>query len=183
MSYLRRRPDGAAAASELAAEDVWRQPVAVLLTRLATTEAGLDADEAAQRLASCGPNDAAAEKRRPLLLQFLARFGNPLVIILLLASGLSAATGDVPSFVVIAAIVLLSISFDFVQEVRAQNAVAALRAVGRGSGDGAARRRHRVGADRPAGARRHCRTDRAAIWCRPISDCSRAAICTSTRRC
>ena len=127
VSYLRPPADVAAAASDLAAEDVWRQPVAVLLSRLATTEAGLDAAEAAQRLASCGPNDAAAEKRRSLPLQFLGRFSNPLVIILLLASGVSAATGDMASFVIIAAIVLLSITFDFVQEVRAQDAVAALR--------------------------------------------------------
>ncbi len=58
---------------------------------------------------------------------FLSRFRNPLIIILLLASALSAASGDVPSFVIIAAIVLLSITFDFIQEVRAQDAVEALR--------------------------------------------------------
>ena len=111
----------------LPAGDVWRTPVAALLARLATTPAGLDSATAAARLAIHGPNDAAAEKRRPLVLQFLARFRNPLIIILLLASALSAATGDVPSFVIIAAIVLLSIALDFVQEVRAQDAVAALR--------------------------------------------------------
>jgi Mg2+-importing ATPase len=61
------------------------------------------------------------------VLQFLRRFRNPLIVILLIASALSAATGDVASFVIITAIVLLSIIFDFVQEVRAQNAVEALR--------------------------------------------------------
>ena len=109
------------------ATDVRRKPVAGLLAELATTEAGLDAASAAQRLGMYGPNDAAADKRRPPVLQFLARFANPLIIILLLASALSAATGDVASFVIIAAIVLLSISLDFVQEMRAQDAVAALR--------------------------------------------------------
>ena len=44
------------------------------------------------------------------------------------AEGLAvAATGDVASFVIISSIVMLSIAFDFVQEVRAQNAVEALR--------------------------------------------------------
>ena len=52
---------------------------------------------------------------------------SPLVIILLVASGLSAATGDVASFVVVVTIVTTSISLDFVQEVRAQNADEALR--------------------------------------------------------
>jgi len=109
------------------AEDVWREPVARLLARLDTTAAGLDAASAQQRLAQYGLNEATMEKRRSLALQFLARFRNPLIVILLIASGMSAATGDVASFVIIAVIVLLSISLDFVQEVRAQSAVAALR--------------------------------------------------------
>jgi len=79
------------------------------------------------RLTRYGHNTAAAVKRSPLWLQFLARFRNPLVIILLVASGLSAATGDVASFVVVVTIVTISITLDFVQEVRAQNAVEALR--------------------------------------------------------
>lgn len=94
---------------------------------LGASAAGLDTAGARARMAEYGPNDAAAEKRHPLVLQFLARFRNPLIIILLAASALSAVTGDVPSFVIIAAIVLLSITFDFVQEVRAQSAVEALR--------------------------------------------------------
>ena len=107
--------------------DIWGEPADRLLSRLQTTQSGLDAAVARSRLAEYGPNDAAAEKRPPLALQFLMRFRNPLVIILLIASALSAATGDVASFVVITAIVVLSISFDFVQESRAQNAVEALR--------------------------------------------------------
>ncbi len=108
-------------------EAIWSVPVAGLLDRLAVTAAGLDTAAARSRLRQFGPNDAAAEKRSPLLLQFLSRFRNPLIIILLMASALSAATGDLASFVIITTIVLLSISFDFVQESRAQNAVAALR--------------------------------------------------------
>ena len=98
-----------------------------LLIRLATTSAGLDTAEAKSRLTTFGPNDAATVKRSPLWLQFLTRFRNPLVIILLVASGLSAATGDVASFLIVVTIVTISITLDFVQEVRAQNAVEALR--------------------------------------------------------
>jgi Mg2+-importing ATPase len=74
-----------------------------------------------------GPNESAAAKPSPLWLQFLARFRNPLVLILLIASALSAATGDVPSFAIVLTIVSISITLDFVQEVRARNAVQALR--------------------------------------------------------
>lgn len=77
---------------DLGPDDLWTAPVAGLLTTLETAAAGLDAACAATRLARYGPNDAAAEKRRPLLLQFLARFRNPLILILLAASALSAAT-------------------------------------------------------------------------------------------
>ena len=109
------------------ADDIWKEPATTLLVRLAATEGGLAAVEAEARLATCGPNDAATVKPAPLWLQFFARFRNPLVIILLVASGLSAATGDVASFAIVVSIVLISMSLDFVQEVRAQNAVAALR--------------------------------------------------------
>ena len=112
---------------DLGPEEIWTEPLDRLLARLATTRAGLNSAEVQSRLATCGPNDAATVKRSPLWRQFLARFRNPLVIILLVASGLSAATGDVTSFVIVASIVTMSMTLDFVQEVRAQNAVEALR--------------------------------------------------------
>ena len=111
----------------LGPEEIWKEPLDRLLRRLATTPAGLDTAEVQSRLTTYGPNDAATVKRLPLWLQFLTRFRNPLVIILLVASGLSAATGDAASFLIVVAIVTLSMTLDFVQEVRAQNAVEALR--------------------------------------------------------
>jgi Mg2+-importing ATPase len=112
---------------ELRSDDIWKVPLANLLTRLATTPIGLEGAEAKSRSAIYGPNDAAAIKRTPLWLQFIVRFRNPLVIILLVASALSAATGDIASFIIVFAIVTASMTLDFVQEVRAQNAVEALR--------------------------------------------------------
>ncbi len=119
--------DGAPANGELAPEEIWKEPADRLLARLTTTPAGLNTAEALSRLSTYGLNDAATVKRSPLWLQFLARFRSPLVIILLVASGLSAATGDAASFFIVVTIVTLSITLDFVQEVRAQNAVEALR--------------------------------------------------------
>ena len=113
--------------SELSPEDVWKVPAAQLLARLKTTPAGLGITEVQSRLVIYGPNEAATVKRSPLWLQFLARFRSPLVIILLMASGLSAATGDTASFFIVVTIVTISMTLDFVQEVRAQNAVEALR--------------------------------------------------------
>ena len=116
-----------AATCEIGPEEFWKEPVDQLLARLATTPAGLAAADAQSRSKKFGLNDAATVKRSPLWLQFISRFRNPLVIILLVASGLSAATGDVASFFIVVTIVMLSMTLDFVQEVRAQNAVEALR--------------------------------------------------------
>ncbi|HEX6012198.1 MAG TPA: magnesium-translocating P-type ATPase [Geminicoccaceae bacterium] len=109
------------------AEDLGSAPLGHWLSELDASPAGLSGEEAARRLKRHGPNDAMARRRRSLLLQFLGRFGNPLVLVLLFASALSAVTGNVTSFLIIAVIVLLSVVLDFVQEVRAQNAVEALR--------------------------------------------------------
>ena len=107
--------------------EFWKQPTGSLLSELATSDAGLASQEAAARLIHYGSNDATASKQAPAWLRFAKRFSNPLVVILLLASALSAATGDMASFVIIAAIVLLSVVLDFVQESRAQSAIDALR--------------------------------------------------------
>ncbi len=120
-------PASGIAASEIAPDELWKEPLKNILVRLAVTPSGISSAESKLRLTTYGPNDAATVKRIPLWLQFLARFRNPLVIILLVASGLSAATGDLASFFIVLSIVTLSITLDFVQEVRAQNAVEALR--------------------------------------------------------
>ncbi len=106
----------------------WTQPTSAVLKTLAAAESGLTSNEAAARRARYGANDAAAARPTPAWIRFVQRFANPLVLILLIASGLSAFAGDVASFIIISGIVLLSVVLDFVQESRAQGAVDALRA-------------------------------------------------------
>jgi len=105
----------------------WQLPAASLLERLNSSPDGLSNAEAAVRLAHFGPNLIHAERKQAILLQFLAKFRNPLVIILLIASGLSAFTGDATSFFIISTIVLISVTLDFVQEYRAGQAAERLR--------------------------------------------------------
>lgn len=108
-------------------DDLWRLALDELLVRLGVTAEGLTDAEAEARAARYGPNDSASEKPAPLVLQFVRRFRNPLVVVLLVASGLSAAAGDLASFIIVASIVLASMSLDMFQEVRAQTAVEVLR--------------------------------------------------------
>jgi P-type Mg2+ transporter len=105
----------------------WKFPLSDLLEQLAASPDGLTSVEAALRLARYGPNIIHGERKKALILQFLAKFKNPLVIILLVASALSAFTGDTTSFFIIGTIVLISVTLDFVQEYRAGQAADRLR--------------------------------------------------------
>jgi P-type Mg2+ transporter len=102
-------------------------PLAALLASLNSSQTGLSAAEATARLRTYGPNVIATHGPTGLLIAFLRRFRNPLVLILIAAAGVSALTGDVPSFVIITIIVLMSVVLDVVQEHRAENAAEALR--------------------------------------------------------
>ena len=80
---------------------------------------GLSSAQAALNLGQYGPNRLQPARQSAVLLQFLAHFRNPLVLVLLAASALSALTGDTTGSVIIALIVLMSVALDFVQEYRA----------------------------------------------------------------
>lgn len=75
-----------------------------------------------------GPNELQDDLGRGrALLAFLARFKNPLVIILILAATLSLFFGDKASFFIIIAIVMLSVGLDFLNTYRSQQAAEALK--------------------------------------------------------
>ena len=94
---------------------------------------GLSTLEASRRLARDGPNELRARPARPLWRRVLAQFQDPLVYLLLAAVVIAIAAWIVEGrhgwpidAVVIAAILLLNGVLGFVQEARAENAVAAL---------------------------------------------------------
>jgi P-type Ca2+ transporter type 2C len=108
-----------------------------LIAALATDERrGLSGEEAGARLARYGPNELAAEKPVSAWRRFLSQFRDVLVILLLIATGISAALWVVErdaalpyEAIAILAVVLLNAAMGFVQESRAEAAVAALRAM------------------------------------------------------
>jgi P-type Mg2+ transporter len=104
-----------------------RQLVSVVLQELGSTQAGLSSDQAARRLATVGRNVLASHKVTAV--GVLGRqLRNPLLVLLLAAAGVSAATGDPTDGAIIAAIVVLSVGLGFVNEYRSELAVAALHA-------------------------------------------------------
>lgn len=107
--------------------DYWRHPAADLLAALDARTEGLSSDEAARRIVEYGPNRIDEAHRRRILTDLIRRLSNPLVAILLVASAIAGATGDIASFVIIVTVVLLSTLLDMVQERRAQATAEALR--------------------------------------------------------
>jgi Mg2+-importing ATPase len=88
---------------------------------------GLTEAEARERLRECGPNDPAPRRRAALVLELLVLFVNPLVVILLIASVLSAVLGQRTDAVIIFVIAMSSVAINFFQTYRSSHAIERLR--------------------------------------------------------
>ncbi|MFZ4517838.1 MAG: cation-translocating P-type ATPase [Microthrixaceae bacterium] len=88
---------------------------------------GLSADEVRRRTEEYGLNELAEAPRRAAWLRFLDQFNNLLVYILIGAAVLSAAVGDLKDPIVIAIVLLINAVLGFVQENKADDALAALK--------------------------------------------------------
>ena len=98
-----------------------------VLVALRTTERGLNASEAAERLAKYGPNALPQAKPRHPLVRFAAQFASPLIYFLL-AAGLGAAfLGHGVDAGAIVAVVLVNAIVGFVQEGKAEKALEAMQ--------------------------------------------------------
>ena len=104
-----------------------RQNNSVEVPRSVQAKGGLTSERARQLLATHGFNEPVARHQSSQILQFLHFFANPLVIILLIAAGISAAVGDSMNAGIIVVMVLLSVMLNFVQASRSQRAAEQLR--------------------------------------------------------
>ena len=102
--------------------------------RLETDAAGLDADEARDRLDAYGPNEIIAGDEVSPLRILLAQFQDFLIYLLLLAAALSLGIGLLPGYdphyadaALIFLILLANGVFGFVQDYQAEKSIAALR--------------------------------------------------------
>ncbi len=99
-------------------------------------ERGLDEDEARRRLGRDGRNELQAEPPIRAWRRFLAQFQDVLVVLLLVATAISAVLWAIErdaalpyEAIAILAVVLLNAAMGYLQEARAEAAVAALRAM------------------------------------------------------
>ena len=98
-----------------------------LFSNLSSSPDGLTAVQAEKNLAVYGLNDISHIHKRPVILQFLGHFKNLLVIILLFAAVVSVAVGEITDAAIIFIIVFASVTLDFFQEYKADNAAELLK--------------------------------------------------------
>ena len=130
-----RNPMSASGVQNDQATPPYRQPVTEVAAALGTDlRRGLSAAEARARLTRHGRNELAAEDPTPAWKKFVAQFKDVLVILLLIATVVSAVLWLVErdsalpyEAIAIFAVVLLNAVMGYVQESRAESAVAALR--------------------------------------------------------
>lgn len=102
------------------------EPPQAVLDALASTRAGLSEAEARRRLAEVGPNRLPEPPRPNVVLRFLGHFDDVLIYILLAAAVLKAILGDWVDFTVILVVAVANAVVGFVQERRADKALAGI---------------------------------------------------------
>src|SRR5262252_6082650 len=105
------------------------KPIADVFQILGSNPNGLTEAEAAERLVKFGPNEVASEEKHGWWHRLYVASRNPLVILLTVLAILSFATGDFRAGGVMLLMVVLGLSLRFVQETRADNAAAKLKAM------------------------------------------------------
>ena len=107
---------------------VWHTlSVDAVMSHLQSSAHGLAEAEVERRFARYGPNELQAAGRVSPWAILFQQFKNVLIIILLIATGISAFLGQGVETIAIAVIVLFAVVLGFIQEYRAERAIEALR--------------------------------------------------------
>ncbi len=88
---------------------------------------GLTVADAAERLVRFGPNELVERGRKPHWRLFVEQFTNTMIVVLMIAAIVTALIGDLKDTFVILAIVVLNGAIGFIQDYRAEQAMAALK--------------------------------------------------------
>jgi len=127
--FTKNRPPAPAGSLESTAllGELARVSAEEALHRMESTSAGLTSAIAAARLSSVGPNEVAHEASQTILGEIVSRSINPLNLLLFSLATASYFVGDRRAAIVIAIMVILSVTLGFIQEHRSTKAAEALR--------------------------------------------------------
>ncbi|HXT00727.1 MAG TPA: magnesium-translocating P-type ATPase [Elusimicrobiota bacterium] len=135
MDRLLKRSDGKplttpeAAQGEAELLEVGALTPEAALAKLAAGDKGLSGGSVEERRAKFGPNAVDSAHKLGVLAEIYSRAKNPLVVQLLVIAFVSLAMGDMPSFVVVGLMVVLSVILAYVQEAQSNKAVERLLAM------------------------------------------------------
>ena len=99
------------------------------LEAIGSTSGGLTTGKAEEKLKEFGPNALAEGKTKSPFVVFLEQFKDLLVVILLIAAGISFISGERGSTIVILIVLLLNAVLGTVQHFKAEKSLAALKAL------------------------------------------------------
>lgn len=105
------------------------QEINSVFEELRVSEAGLSSEEAENRLKEYGENELKEKEKVSVLQLFISQFKSILIIILIMASLVSALLGELVDAIVIIFTVFLAGILSFVQEYRAEKAIELLRSL------------------------------------------------------
>ncbi len=114
-------------------ERIYIQSAEDVLRKLDVGPSGLTTVQAQERLAKYGPNKLKEGEKPPLIQRFLEQLKDPMLIILMVAAGVSALTGmlagenEWAEVIIILAVVLLNAILGVIQESKAEAAIEALQ--------------------------------------------------------
>ena len=100
-----------------------------VLAAVESREEGLTSRQAQERLERFGPNALREEKKKPVWQVFLEQFKDLLVVILIVAALISAASENVESTIVIFAVLILNAILGTVQYLKAEKSLESLKAM------------------------------------------------------
>lgn len=109
--------------------NISRKELSEVLSILETSLNGLNAETVEERIEKFGFNEISHEKERGWLWRLLLAAKNPLVILLLVLATIAFLTEDIRSGIVMTLMVILGVTLRFIQETKADNAAAKLKAM------------------------------------------------------
>lgn len=127
LRNLAPRPSSSRTSASQRGSVALSDPLQTVMERLRASPKGLATEDVRQRFADVGPNEPARRRRGAVLRELLYFLANPLVVILLIASLVSAILGEPINASIIALMVVLSVLLNFVQTYRSQRAAERLR--------------------------------------------------------
>ncbi|MFZ3138914.1 MAG: cation-translocating P-type ATPase [Thermodesulfovibrionales bacterium] len=107
---------------------IWHQKdITSVAEELQTSIQGLSLEEAQKRLDQYGPNELKEKKKKTPFMMFLDQFRDFMIIVLIAAAIISGFIGDIADTIAIVIIIVLNAAIGFIQEYRAEKAMAALK--------------------------------------------------------